>query len=82
MKTQRELFYEIEAYFNGLPAPMTDAEHTWSSACENGAQTCQLASRLYAIAIDGLREANRNSPFITKADAMRFINGAARIAAR
>ncbi len=39
----------------------------------------QLAARIYAIAIDGLREANRKSPFISKADAMRNINGAARI---
>lgn len=39
----------------------------------------QLAHRLYTIAIEGLREANRNSPFISKAEAMRNINGAARI---
>lgn len=29
---------------------------------------------LYSLAVEGLRDANKGNPFISKADAMRFIN--------
>lgn len=41
-----------------------------------------LKIRLYAIACDSLRDANRKSPFTTKAEAMRDINRAAKLANR
>ena len=41
----------------------------------------QLKIRLYTVALDGLRTANRHNPFYSKAEAMRSINNAARIAA-
>lgn len=42
----------------------------------------QLKARLYAVAIDGLRSANRNNPFLSKSEAMRDLNTARRIATR
>jgi len=36
----------------------------------------QLAARLYALAIDGLREANKGNPFISKSDAFKSVNRA------
>lgn len=42
--------------------------------------TKALKIRLYAIACASLADANRKSPFITKAEAMRDINRAAKLA--
>lgn len=39
-----------------------------------------LKIRLYVLAVEGLRTANQQNPFYTKAEAMRSINNAARIA--
>lgn len=40
----------------------------------NTMTTIELKARLYVIAINSLREANKGNPFISKGDAMKDIN--------